>query len=227
MEKEIYQVKLGINSCYLIRGKWVVMVDGGAPHRVNDFKRKLDQLGIRPDEIKLIVLTHSHFDHAGSARDIQELTGAKIAYHEKEKEFLDGDGFAMPKGVNTWGKISRPLLFPFLKKIRFPRVKADILINEQGYALDEFGLNGSIICTPGHTAGSISVLLKTGEAFVGCMAHNNLPFRFRPGFPIYAQDIDQIKENWKLLLGKGAKYVYPGHGNPFPVEVIRRALKEL
>jgi hydroxyacylglutathione hydrolase len=67
-------------------------------------------------------------------------------------------------------------------------------------------------------------LLDTGEAFVGCMAHNNLPFRLRPGLPIYALDIDSIKANWKLIIDKGAKMIYPGHGNPFPVEVMKKIL---
>jgi hypothetical protein len=46
----------------------------------------------------------------------------------------------------------------------------------------------------------LTVVILSGEAFVGCMAHNNLPFRLRPGLPIYALDIDSIKANWKLYL---------------------------
>jgi hypothetical protein len=49
-------------------------------------------------------------------------------------------------------------------------------------------------------------------------------FRLRPGLPIYALDIDSIKANWKLIIDKGAKMIYPGHGNPFPVEVMKKIL---
>jgi glyoxylase-like metal-dependent hydrolase (beta-lactamase superfamily II) len=56
------------------------------------------------------------------------------------------------------------------------------------------------------------------------MAHDGLPFRLSPGFPIYAEDINKLLESWKLLIGKGARVVFPGHGNPFPVEVIRKKL---
>jgi len=222
---EIFSIKLGLNSCYLIKGKDIVMVDAGVPGKIRSFTRKLKEIGILPDEIKLIVLTHSHFDHAGSAFDIQKLTGAKIAFHEKERQFLEIGGFAMPKGVNRWGKISHPLLFPILKRIPFPKVKADIILTDEEFSLEEYGINGSIIHTPGHTEGSVSVLLTSGEVFAGCMAHNNLPFRLKPGLPIYAKDINQIIENWKILIGRGAKIVYPGHGDPFPVEVIRKAIK--
>ena len=85
MKSEIFRIKLGLNSCYLIRGKDIVMIDGGMPGKLRVFKRKLERLDINPTDIKLIVLTHSHFDHSGSAREIREFTGAEIAVHESEK----------------------------------------------------------------------------------------------------------------------------------------------
>jgi hypothetical protein len=57
------------------------------------------------------------------------------------------------------------------------------------------------------------------------MAHNGFPFRLKPGLPIYAQDINSIKTVWKILIDKGVNMVYPGHGNPFPIDVIKEQLK--
>lgn len=224
MSTDIYSLNLGLNSCYLIRGKNIIMVDAGTPGKLKAFKRKLARLHIHPEEVKLIVLTHSHFDHAGSSKEIKEYTGAKILIHETEKEFLEEGGFIMPKGTTTMGRITRFLFFPFLKRIQFKRPKADITIGNEDFPLTEFGIDGSIIHTPGHTHGSLSVLLKTGEAFAGCMAHNGFPFRLMPGLPIYAQDIVRLKESWRKLIKMGAKIVFPGHGKPFSIEVIRREL---
>ncbi|MBA4323163.1 MAG: hypothetical protein C0408_10140, partial [Odoribacter sp.] len=109
-------------------------------------------------------------------------------------------------------------------KIPFAKPTADILLGEDEMSLTDFGVDGKIIHTPGHTPGSISVLLKTGEAFVGCMAHNGLPFRFSPGLPIYAQDINKVKESWKMLIARGARIIFPGHGSNFPVEIIKKKL---
>jgi len=225
MKKEIFPIKLGLNSCYLIRGKDIVMVDGGVPKKLRVFKRELSKFKIQPNDIKLIVLTHSHFDHCGSAQEIRELTGAKIAIHKSERTYLENGGMIIPKGVNTLGKLTQPLFFPIFKKISFPKFKPDILIADEPYSLSMYGIDGNIIHTPGHTIGSISVILDSGEAFVGCMAHNGFPFRFRPGLPIYAQDIEAIKKCWKILIDRGIKMIYPGHGKPFPIEVIKRSLE--
>jgi len=221
---EISRVKLGLNSCYLIRGKDVVMIDGGMPKKLKVFKRVLTRLDINPSDIKLIVLTHSHFDHSGSAKEIREFTGAKIAIHESERTYAENGGMIIPEGVNIYGKITKPLLFAIFKKISFPKFKPDILITDEPYPLKAYGIDGNIIHTPGHTFGSISVILDSGEAFVGCMAHNGFPFRFSPGLPIYAQDIEEIKKCWKILIDGGVKMIYPGHGKPFPVEIMKKSL---
>jgi len=225
MKLEIFRVKLGLNSCYLIRGKDIVMIDGGMPNKLKVLKRVLTRLDISPSDIKLIVLTHSHFDHSGSAQEIREFTGGKIAVHVSERTYLENGGMIIPKGVNFYGKITKPWLFAIFKKISFPKFKPDILITDEPYPLKAYGIDGNIIHTPGHTVGSISVILDSGEAFVGCMAHNGFPFRFHPGLPIYAQDIEAIKKCWKILIGRGIKMIYPGHGKPFPVEVIKKTLK--
>lgn len=225
MKLEIFRIKLGLNSCYLIRGKDVVMIDGGMPKKLKVFKRVLTRLDINPSDIKLIVLTHSHFDHSRSAQEIREFTRAKIAIHESERTYLEEGGMIIPKGVNFYGKITKPWLFAIFKKISFPKFKPDILIMDESYPIKAYGIDGNIIHTPGNTIGSISVILDSGEAFVGCMAHNSFPFRLRPGLPIYAQDIEAIKKCWKILIDRGIKMIYPGHGKSFPVEVIKKSLE--
>jgi len=221
MKPQIITLKFDLNRCYVIRGKQSVLIDGGPPRKKCSFLRQLEKHGIPPQEIRLIVLTHGDFDHIGSAKYFLELTGAKIAIHENDRIYLEKGLFHWPPGITRWGKISRFLLVPLLKAIyRIPPVKSDIILDDNEFPLEYFGIDGKIISTPGHTGGSVSVLLDTGEAFAGCMAQNSLPFTLKPRFPIYAEDIRELQESWKLLKAKGAKIIYPGHGNPFPVEAI-------
>jgi glyoxylase-like metal-dependent hydrolase (beta-lactamase superfamily II) len=81
-----------------------------------------------------------------------------------------------------------------------------------------------VLYTPGHTDGSVSVVLDSGEAFIGCLAHNRLPFVLKPGLPIYAKNVEMIKKSWKTVMDHGAHTIYPGHGQSFPLEKILKYL---
>ena len=226
MSTQIYPVRFGINRCYLIREEGVIMIDGGPPKKLKAFQKFIGGIPIRPEDIRLIVLTHGDFDHVGSAGEIRSLTGAKIAIHENDRETFEKALHHFPTGTTAWGRFLRFILNPVTTVLfKFPGEKADIVLDNSDYPLHDFGINGRIVYTPGHTSGSVSVLLESGDAFVGCLAHNNLPFRLKPGLPIFADDIEEVKRNWKRVIERGAKTIYPAHGDPFPVEIIKKILK--
>lgn len=81
-------------------------------------------------------------------------------------------------------------------------------------------IKGKIVFTPGHSPGSISVVLDSGDAFVGDMAMNGLPLTTRPNLPIFAEDMTAVKNSWRKLIDKGVKKIYPAHGKPFPIEKL-------
>ena len=222
---QIIPFKTGINSCYILKDKGVVLIDAPWPLSPKVFSEALSDSAIKPEDLQLIIPTHGDFDHAGGAQEIQKLTGAKIAMHKHDSPNLEKGIFHWPDGVTPWGKISRGMFKPLVKKIaKVPVACVDIKLDDQGMSLEDFGIPGQIVYTPGHTYGSISVVLNSGEAFVGCMAQNRIPFGFKPKLPIYAKDPELIKESWIKLLNLGARTIYPGHGNPFPVEKITRYL---
>lgn len=222
---QIIPFQAGINTCYILKDKGAVLLDSAIPGCAESFSELLAKHEIKPEEIRLIIPTHGDFDHAGGAKELKELTGAKIAMHEKDKENLEQGIFHWPKGTNPWGKISRTLLMPFVKKVgKFTPANVDISVGDDGLSLEEYGIPGKVVYTPGHTYGSISVILDSGEAFVGCLAHNRLPFVLRPKLPIYAMDLELLKESWIRVINMGAKTIYPGHGKPFPVEKITKYL---
>ena len=224
MGVSIYPIQLGFDCCYLVQDKKIIMIDGGAPGKIKTFMKKIGKLPIKPEQIKLVVITHGHWDHIASVKDIKEKTGAKIAIHEKEREWLEKGLKPMPPGVNLWGRFLGKAITMCLPLIDVPATQSDIVIGNEGFPLDEYGISGRIIHTPGHSSGSISVLLDTGDVFVGDMAMNKFPLTLRPGFPIFAEDFNKLKESWRTLLDQGAKTVYPSHGKPFPASIIRDLL---
>jgi hydroxyacylglutathione hydrolase len=227
MAPQIIPFESGINTFYLIKDEGAVLFDGGWSKGPSKFSDLLMKYGIQPDEIQLIVLSHGDFDHVGGTKDLKELSGAKVAIHEKDKSFLEQGIFNFPKGATRWGKISRSILMPLLRNKTlkgFPGVKADIVLDDNDFSLEPYGIKGRVVYTPGHTPGSVSILLDSGEALIGCLAHNRLPFVLKPSLPIFAEDISLVKKSWKKVIDNGSHTIYPGHGKPFPLDRIIRYL---
>ena len=106
----------------------------------------------------------------------------------------------------------------------FPATGVDIVLGDGEQPLVEYGIPGKILNTPGHSMGSVSVLLKTGDSFVGDLAMSGFPLRLSPGLSIQAEDMSKVRKSWRLLLDAGRGRIYPRHGKPFSAEVIAMAL---
>ena len=225
MSISIHSIPLGVDRVHIIQGEKTIIIDGGMAGQAKKFAKAIEKLSIKPEDIKLIVLTHGHWDHIGSAKEIKDLTGAKIALHREEKDWLEKSLIPLPPPVTIWGKILFKIMKMSESSLHFPATKVDIVLENQELSLAEYGIPGKIIYTPGHSKGSVSVLLETGEAFVGDLVMSGPPLRLSPKLPIFAEALKQVKESLKMLIDAGAKTIYPAHGKSFSVNVIRRALR--
>ena len=224
MTVSIHTIPLGFDNAYIIHGDGTILIDGGAPKKARRFVEACKKLSLKPEDFGLIVLTHGHWDHIGSAGEIKEITGAQIAMHRDERDCLEKSLMPLPPGATIWGKLFVRIMALFLPLIHIPPSTVDIVLGDEERSLADYGIQGSIISTPGHSRGSVSVLLKTGDVLVGDLAMNRFPLRFTPGMPILAEDMKEVRESWKRLLEKGAKRVYPAHGKPFSVDIIKKVL---
>jgi len=224
MSVTIHPVLLGFGHCYILRGKKAIMIDAGSPKQAKGFKRALERLSLRAEDIQLIVLTHGHWDHIGSAKEIKDITGAKLALHGHEKDWLEAGLAPLPPGVTAWGRLFTKIMALFMPRVHIPATSVDIVLGDEEFSLTEYGIPGKIMYTPGHSRGSVSVLLETGEAFVGDLAMSGFPLRLGPGLPILAEDLQTVRASLRLLMAAGAETVYPAHGQPFPVDILRKAL---
>ena len=152
------------------------------------------------------------------------MTGAKIAMHEREKDWLEKALKPTSPPVSAWGRIIAGVMKQCLPLVRFPAADVDVVLDDGERSLADYGIPGKIIYTPGHSMGSVSVVLDTGDAFVGDLAVNGFPLRLSPGLPIFADDIEKVKASWKRLLDEGVKTVYSAHGKPFAADMIRKFL---
>ncbi|MEE8373926.1 MAG: MBL fold metallo-hydrolase [Dehalococcoidia bacterium] len=224
MKTEIHTLLLGFTNCYLIKEEGLILVDAGGPKKGRKFLRETERLGISPEDISLILLTHGHWDHAGSLRELKELTGAPVAVNYREKDWVEQGIKAVPPAFGPRRHFHRAIALAWTSIIRFHATPVDISMGDEEFSLEPFGIRGRVLHTPGHSLGSMSLLLDTGDAFVGDLAMTGHPRRHVPGVPMYAEDRGAVKDSWRLLLESGAEWIRPAHGRSFRAEVLNRLL---
>ena len=146
----IYAIPLFGNRAYLIAEKQLILIDTGMPFQANRIVRFIEKIGRNPKELAFIILTHHHIDHRGSARALKARTGAKIAAHYHDMPYIEGGKHAYREHPRWWVRL---LLFVIDLLFREKTVFVERILHE-----DDLIQNLRIIHTPGHTAGSISLL---------------------------------------------------------------------
>ncbi|KQZ44761.1 MBL fold metallo-hydrolase [Duganella sp. Root1480D1] len=222
---------LGMVNCHIVAGaNGSVLVDTGLPGSGSKVERALQQHGLRLSDIKLIVVTHAHIDHAGSAAHLRELSGAPIVahagdldyYQQKRQMTFCATGWFGRAFLRT-GMIRRPYV-PFTP---------DLLLNDSDVlSLSQFGIDGVVRHTPGHTCGSISVQLSGGDAMVGDLISSGIllggiAMTGLPKRPPFEDDPHAVAEQLENLLDAGSLRFFMGHGGPLQASEVRSHIASL
>jgi glyoxylase-like metal-dependent hydrolase (beta-lactamase superfamily II) len=143
------------NVYVLVNGDELVVVDTGTPGNAKKIVEYIEKIGHRASDVSTIVLTHYHMDHAGSARDLKELTHAKLAVHKADADFVSG--------VKPYPKPKNLLMRAASSFLKVAPVEVDVVLND-GYTVGHL----RVFHTPGHTPGSIMLLDgQRGVLFAG------------------------------------------------------------
>jgi len=195
---------------YIVKDKGVIVVDTGCFTEKEKYLEAFSEAGVAPTDVKLLAVTHGHTDHFDGISSLKEITGAPVVCHALAAA-------ALMSGVC-------PALIPrgergkeFLKLIdgEFPAASPPLtpdMTFDAEFDLTPYGIAGKILHTPGHSFCSSSVILDTGEAFVGDMATES-PITQRPSLALLAADEMQLFESYRKILSS-ANSIYVGHGQP-------------
>jgi len=221
----VHQVD-GVNAnSYLVFDKdgSLILVDTGM---AKDGKKiaeyivsKLDR---RLSDVRTIVLTHCHMDHSRGAASLKASTGAKLAVHEADADFVSGKAlYPSPRGFIGF---FFSLLSPFF---RVSPVEPDLRLKEN----DIVGESLLVVHTPGHTPGSIALYDKNRKVvFVGdtLRYHSGKiegpPRQFTP-------DMNQARLSIQKISQLSFETMLSGHGQPLlspkASDMVKNAAKSI
>jgi len=206
--------RLGRVNCYLIKADTgYFLIDTGCSNKRTDLEKELESADCKPGNLKVIILTHGDFDHAGNAAYLRKKFGTKIAMHYDDSGMVErGNMFCNRKKSNFLIRTIVPILSGFGKSERF---KPDLYIKD-GDDLSEYGFDAKVIDIPGHSKGSIGILTADGDLICGDLLENTV----KPGLNSIMDDLTAANASVEKLNKLSIKTVYPGHGKSFPMEVF-------
>lgn len=192
-------------NCALLVDDRLVLVDTGMDPDASDVLSYLDRINYRPTDISSIVITHTHPDHVGGLATLKERSGAEVAAHRLEAEYISrAKTYPGPPGPQ-----------------RHRAAPVDVLL-EDGDRYQEL----LVIHTPGHTPGNIALLDGSRSLLIAgdtVMTEDGTP---GPMPDAYNIDPEGHRHSIKKVASYEFEALIVGHGEPL-TEGSARKLREL
>jgi hydroxyacylglutathione hydrolase len=208
----IIRVLSGRSNVFLLSNQTkYILIDTSPKFMWRKLQRRLKHLNI--NNIDYLVLTHTHFDHSENSNRVKEKYNALVIVHKNEETFLATGENIVPQGT---GPLSKTIVGLFAKQFlslaKYEPCQSNLTVDSV-FNLNEFGFNAYILHTPGHTPGSMSVIIDDEIALVGDTLFGVFPWSV---YPPYATDPSQMIESWGKLLQTKCKVFIPSHGSAIP-----------
>jgi glyoxylase-like metal-dependent hydrolase (beta-lactamase superfamily II) len=212
-------LRMGMVNCYLIQTTaGHVLIDTGGSNARKELHGELESAGCRPGSLELVILTHGDFDHIGNAAYLRSAFAARIAMHRDDSGMAErGDMFINRRKPNILIRALLPVFSGFGTSERFT---PDVLLDD-GYDLSRLGLDAKVIALPGHSKGSIGILTAGGELFCGDLFENTKG----PALNSLMDDPTAAHASLANLEDLMIRTVYPGHGQPFAMELLAKGMR--
>ena len=179
-------------AVYLLDLGKLVLIDAGAGPSYDKIVANIEGLGLKPAQLKAVILTHCHIDHIGGAPQFRDAFGCQIIMHHLDAEAVELGNDRMTAA--SWYNLT------------FPPMPVDVKLKGEEEHLN-FG-DQEIIClhTPGHTPGSLSVYLDRGGTRVLFGQDIHGPFSEE-----FGSDLAAWRRSMERLLALEADILCEGH----------------
>lgn len=189
-------------------------IDAGMKSTGSEMLNAIADIGRQPQDVRAILLTHWHNDHAAGAAELGRMSGADVFYSAVEADHLTRR--AASRGLRGWLSARIPETGPLvlfkgvLGNAPQQAVEATRFIRGGEQVLDEF----EAIDTPGHTQGHLSYYhAPTKTLFAGdalAVIGQEVRFMARP----VTEDLLAARASIKRALDRPIDFICPGHREP-------------
>ena len=202
---EIHRIKCGNSNCYIVEnGTSGILVDTGKKEFLN---KVIEQC--KAYNVKLIVLTHAHFDHAENAAQISNALGIPIGMNEKDCSLIESNTNQRNSAESFLGKIVLSVSLKEFSAHTMEEFKPDVLLNDKD-SLSAYGIDANVIALPGHTEGSIGLDVENTYLIAGDALMN----MFYPTVSMLFHNKHDMLESAGKISRLGNRRIYFGHGKP-------------
>ena len=195
----------------------LTIIDTALPWAAGEIIRQLVAAGRRPAEVKRILVTHGHPDHAGGLPRLKTITGAQVIASAAERAVIEGKapvGHRPPVRPSAMRRLAWP------PQVTLRGTTVDRVVGD-GETLTEVMGGLRVIATPGHTPGHISFWQPDRRVlFCGDVIAASLGMRLPS--PTWTVDMDENRRSIKRLAALDASIVCFGHGSPLVQDTARR-----
>ena len=215
---EIKHLSLGMVNAYLvITGKNIFLIDTGFAMTRSKLENALEMQGIKPGDIKLVIITHGDMDHIGNCAYLQKKYELKVAVHKADAWLCtSGKSIQNRKRIESFLSKIKSSFFrtlvvkPLIKKFPLEAFEPDMILSD-GQDLKNEGFDAKIIHIPGHSKGSIGILTSEGDFFSGDTINN----RKKPTVANIVENETELANSLEKIKALNIQTIYPGHGTPF------------
>ena len=220
----VQPVKFGHANVYFIRTEnGYILVDAG----MSGDTTKLDEVfaiaGVDPTSIDLIIVTHGHMDHMGLLAYAKEATGAQILGHQSLSEKLPHGEVETAVPQNSFGRFLNFMtgILELFGGTDIEGITLDILV-EDSFDLSEYGISGQVVHTPGHSLGSVSIILDNGETLVGDMVRDEGEGEIGPG--MFYEDKEALIDSLEEVASYESRVIYLSHSDSIDNATLNNAI---
>jgi glyoxylase-like metal-dependent hydrolase (beta-lactamase superfamily II) len=225
----VYRLGVPLVNWYaVVDGGRVTLIDSGLSGDASHIVSDLASVGISPDQVEAVVLTHGHGDHFGGAEEVRT-AGAHVHVHRDDAKLVAGkrpigNAVRLPRMLrHTSREFVSAMRYFIGHGILRPTAVKEVSEFDDGAVLAVPGAP-RVVHVPGHTAGSSALVLESrGVVFTGDALVTHDCYSGKRGPRLLAResndDNNQAMASLDMLATLRARVVLPGHGDPFDGDI--------